>query len=614
MLLCAWLLLQARATCEALIKRLAPPLMQFATPDTLQQWVELRQHQQLLGHWDKLAFSCSDLPLGSVAGKLEQFQQEALADPHMQLLWQATAALAMANYTLQTLSLGVEQAWQDAVEVSAQHQQRQQQLRARNRHLQQTLQEEPKCVETTLQQVESAFKCQVEALQGTLAASSTAALAAGCDTQRLGSQLESAGWQRTLQRMLEGVSQQLQKLEHDADDTAVDAALQTFKASSSQLRLAKALVEQWSTAAGKQPEAASGEQKPQPQGGAQAAAFAAAKTAWELEQTWTAVAPAAWLFADFVTQAQQQCHSIRQHAAELHRLVQAQPQLGAGPSGGSCTGKQWQQMVLYCVNSACIALDDQATAEEELAADLQRYRQQQQKRLEKLQAEGAPAAAVGTADAVVEAAVAAEQVQKDRRRAVEEAYARASDCKKQLKQQQPPWHKLGELCSQLAEVEPVLSAQWFAAAEPPAASWWVHGDDVTPCAAPMTPAYWAAWQPRFLQYLQAQRQGLDDRLNQHAAQWLPTGEAGRTHWHSQLVDGVATAGHFLPNMDRCYVGSFRANLRRALSYAQQDGSREQLVQPLVQHWPAGSRAFLAPLAYAFTEVRPSASVTCMAGT
>jgi hypothetical protein len=122
----------------------------------------------------------------------------------------------------------------------------------------------------------------------------------------------------------------------------------------------------------------------------------------------------------------------------------------------------------------------------------------------------------------------------------------------------------------------------------------------------MVPAFWAAWQPTFLQYLQAQRQGLSDVLQQHSAHWRQAaGQAAGSEWSTELLDGIGAAGGFLPNMQRSSVGSFLWTLSDILFGVQLTASMQQLVQPMVEQWPGASRAFLAPLAYAFTEVSSS---------
>jgi hypothetical protein len=69
-----------------------------------------------------------------------------------------------------------------------------------------------------------------------------------------------------------------------------------------------------------------------------------------------------------------------------------------------------------------------------------------------------------------------------------------------------------------------------------------------------------------------------------------------------LLEGTAADGCFLPIMERRYLSHFRLYLQRAFQDMQQDQTLECLVQPIVAQWPAGARAFLAPLAYAFTQV------------
>jgi hypothetical protein len=422
-----------------------------------------------------------------------------------------------------------------------------------------------------------------------------------------------------LRDKLGAVSEQLQEMQSLNDEKVLAAALDTFKGGHNQLELAKLLVKkQYEPAAQEAAAAAQQQQEVAPEGGIQAAAPAATKASWqEVEVVWPVFAPAAWVFTEFVTNAQQQCCSVQQHAKELQRLVHEQ-QLGGGAGNAA---RQWKAEVLYCLGSACFALDEQLGAEKGLDGQLraqqelqQRRQQQHEQENEQEQEQQEQQQQQAHHEAERAAAEAAQlgillQQQQARMRAVEEAHARVSSFKDQLKQQQPPWHKLEDMCSLLVAVQPVLTAQWFLAVPAPAATWWMHDDNLSPCPPPMVPSYWAAWQPGFLQYLQQQRQGLSAVLQQQAAQWVPVGGPRRTHWYSQLVDGIAVAGHFLPNLARSSISYFRSQLRQALLTVKPDGSLQRLVQPIVQHWHAGNRAFLAPLAYAFTEVRPHTSAT-----
>jgi hypothetical protein len=595
-------LLQATSALQALVEHLAPPVVQCSSLLSLQEKQQQRRQQGLLSRWDTLRFGCCDQHLGSV--KADGLAAEAMSPAYMRLLWQVAAARSMAQYVLQGVCTAVEATWGDAEGLEDQQQQQ--------ARLQQELGKIPLWVQAASHKLQDHQEGQERALQCQLSAQAYAAAQQAAPAFDLEA-VSGACKQQVAAVMRAAIEELQQHVEEQASDeeddqaslgtTAVDAVLDDIQSEENQQQFVLCLFTK------QQDYIAERLQQLQEEGTIEALEEADDLKDQQLTASGIAYAcQAMWSFAGFLGQACTQQNSVRQHQALLGELLGLQQQQqqqapGAAAPAAPLTHPQLHR-VLTCLNSMDEALEQQLWHEERLLSRLQQEQQQRQH-------QGAPEAG-GAAAAAAQEDAAFVLGQASKVANVKQVLDRLCQLAQELRshltdgQQLPPSRaELVHFCTkELAGVQPLSGSKWLADAQAPAATWFLANDPVSPCTAPMTPAYWAAWQPRFLQYLQAQRQGLSGLLQQHCTHWRGAeGQQPASKWSEELLGGVAAAGKFLPNMHRSTVRAFLHTFTSSLSGVKVDSSLEELVLPIVDHWPGGSRAFLAPLAYAFTEVR-----------